>query len=297
MILIVINLIFFLIPTRAITETKKFIAIADAWIDGESPSTNYGNDPELKVGWANAEWKQALIRFDLSSKPANYYKAEIQFYCTLEDIFQLTIEVEELVGGYEWNENTVTWNSRPDLFDGWSITFITVSNNGFYKIDITDKFLFEDYDIWITPTETESILIASREDSPRSPRIVFFIEGSDLAIIPHKSQDLIYTNNVFNLLPNKNKFIRDSYQTLKAGGYLIIADEFSKVALPSEIDSDPAFRCGGISGAQSKDFIANICTNEGFKQKDFQIINQYEIEYNKVKFPLETGILVLQKQY
>ncbi len=183
MILIVINLIFFLIPTRAITETKKFIAIADAWIDGESPSTNYGNDPELKVGWANAEWKQALIRFDLSSKPANYYKAEIQFYCTLEDIFQLTIEVEELVGGYEWNENTVTWNSRPDLFDGWSITFITVSNNGFYKIDITDKFLFEDYDIWITPTETESILIASREDSPRSPRIVFFIEGSDLPII------------------------------------------------------------------------------------------------------------------
>lgn len=143
----------------------------------------------------------------------------------------------------------------------------------------------------------EMVNFANEKSKDQLLTNVIFIEGSDLAIIPHKSQDLIYTNNVFNLLPNKNKFIRDSYQTLKAGGYLIIADEFSKVALPSEIDSDPAFRCGGISGAQSKDFIANICTNEGFKQKDFQIINQYEIEYNKVKFPLETGILVLQKQY
>ena len=124
---------------------------------------------------------------------------------------------------------------------------------------------------------------------------VKFIEGSDLTIIPKKSQDLIYTNNVFNLLPNKNEFIRECYQTLKTGGYLIIADEFSKKSLPPDIDNDPKFQCGGISGAKSKDFINNICTTEGFIQKVFQVINQYEIEYHNIKYPLETGILILQK--
>ncbi len=125
---------------------------------------------------------------------------------------------------------------------------------------------------------------------------VKFIEGSNLDGFANESQDLVYTNNVFNLLPSKSDFIHDVFRVLKKGGLLIIADEYSKTSLPIEIENDPKFQCGGISGAKSKTQIIDLCLNEGFVDSTFKIINQYEIDYAKIKYALETGILMVKKK-
>lgn len=214
------------------------------------------------------------------------------------------------------SEHCVCKTTDFDRLEGSSIpSFASVYNLSDYLLsyvkggmNLVDFGSGTGHDVFQIATATKNISITGIDLTPEMVNFanaqakeqlltqIKFVEGSDLTIIPKKSQDLIYTNNVFNLLPDKNKFIQESYGALKKGGYLIIADEFVKETLPPEIDNDPEFQCGGISGAHSKDFIINICTAEGFNQKDFQMINQYEIEYNHVKYPLETGIMVLQKQ-
>lgn len=124
---------------------------------------------------------------------------------------------------------------------------------------------------------------------------VTFIEGFDLRELKDASQELIYLNNVFNLLPSKIDFLKDVNRVLRSGGQLIIADEFTKIQLPSELRDDSAFRCGGLSGAELKEYIVSICEEEGFQVNQFIVINEYNIEYSSNKYPMETGILILKK--
>lgn len=124
---------------------------------------------------------------------------------------------------------------------------------------------------------------------------VSFIEGSDLNDIQQGSQDLIYSNNVFNMLPNKINFLKEIKRVLKPGGILIIADEFAKDHLPHDLISDPAFQCGGISGAENKDNIVKKCEDEGLFKQKYKIINDYNIDYKLNTYQLETAVLVLKK--
>ena len=187
--MIALNLVFFSIPVGATTRSKTFNAIADAWIHQGFPSTNYGSDPELSVGWDATKWKDALIRFNLSSQPIKYNKVQFQFYCTwVESPTQVDIDIEELFSNYKWNESTVTWDSGPDLLDGYLLAFITNPKVGMNKIDLDEfesynVYMFDNFSIWLSPQEPYSITIASRENSLTPPRIVCFYEVSNLPII------------------------------------------------------------------------------------------------------------------
>lgn len=124
---------------------------------------------------------------------------------------------------------------------------------------------------------------------------VSFIEGSDLNDIQQDSHDLIFVNNVFNMLPSKTNFLKETKRVLKPGGILIIADEFAKNNLPQEIITDPAFQCGGISGAELIGNVLKMCEDEGLFKQKYKIINEYSIDYKLDTYQLETAVLVLKK--
>jgi len=111
-----INLFFLLIPGRAITGSKVFNTTADAWNDQGSLFTNHGSDPELILGWEAGDWKEILIKFNLSTKPAKYYKVELQFYCTFvkEGYQYLDFEFREL-WDFEWDENNIDHIARHNV--------------------------------------------------------------------------------------------------------------------------------------------------------------------------------------
>jgi len=100
------------------TETTLY-AVADAYVDSSNPDTNYGSADELIVAMTDqpSAVAQTLIRFDLSSIPAN---ATIQSATLRLDMIQATgaspVMLSVNMCWDPWQENTITYNSAP-FFD------------------------------------------------------------------------------------------------------------------------------------------------------------------------------------
>jgi 2-polyprenyl-3-methyl-5-hydroxy-6-metoxy-1,4-benzoquinol methylase len=124
---------------------------------------------------------------------------------------------------------------------------------------------------------------------------VVFHQSAYLQLIKPETQDIILTNNVFNLLPDKSTFLQQAAMTLKANGTLVIADEFTIDALPDSLRKDPAFQCGGIADAQRMTSIIKLCEDNGFKVQQREIIRNYEISFNDLPYKLESALLFFKK--
>lgn len=188
--LISLNFLFFLSPATARIETKSAIAIADSTIIQNLPTTNYGDYYELDIGWYSGDpntWMETFIKFDLSDKPNDLYKAELK----LE--FQhvsgpANIELYETSSN--WYENSITWNNAP-LY-GLYILSQLITNEEIYTFDVSTPVEYNNgyWSICLTTFFTESefhwLYIASRENGDlfyTPPTIIFYYEVSDLPII------------------------------------------------------------------------------------------------------------------
>lgn len=78
--------------------------------------------------------------------------------------------------------------------------------------------------------------------------------------------DVIISNCVINLSPEKKKVFQESFRVLKSGGRLAISDIIASVELPDKIKQDLALHSGGVSGASSINEIKNILEEVGFEK-------------------------------
>jgi SAM-dependent methyltransferase len=77
--------------------------------------------------------------------------------------------------------------------------------------------------------------------------------------------DVIISNCVVNLSPDKQQVFHDSFRVLKKGGRLAISDIVTTAELPPEIKNDlNALYSGCISGASSIDEIEIMLRQSGF---------------------------------
>ena len=97
---------------------------------------------------------------------------------------------------------------------------------------------------------------------------------SDIENIPVTANvaDVIVSNCVLNLVPNKNGVIKEIYRVLKPGGHFSISDIVLEGVLPKEIKEAAEMYAGCVAGAiEKKDYLELIEAN-GFKnitvQKD-----------------------------
>ena len=63
------------------------------------------------------------------------------------------------------------------------------------------------------------------------------------------SVDVILSNCVVNLSPDKPQVLREAYRVLCPGGRLALSDTVALAPLPAALRDDPALYCGCISGA------------------------------------------------
>jgi len=77
--------------------------------------------------------------------------------------------------------------------------------------------------------------------------------------------DVIISNCVINLSPEKAKVFQESYRVLKSGGRLAISDIVATAELPEQQKNDLALFTGCMSGASSIDEIVSMLKNAGFE--------------------------------
>ncbi|GAC1350443.1 MAG: hypothetical protein NVSMB27_33020 [Ktedonobacteraceae bacterium] len=72
-----------------------------------------------------------------------------------------------------------------------------------------------------------------------------FLEGKIEAIpLPDSSVDVVISNGVFNLAPDKDRVFAEVRRVLKASGRMVVADMLLRGDLPEEIRNNPALWSG-----------------------------------------------------
>ena len=76
--------------------------------------------------------------------------------------------------------------------------------------------------------------------------------------------DVVISNCVINLVPDKERVFREAFRVLKPGGRLAVSDIINTAPLSAELQSDPALLCGCIAGASSAERVEDWLARAGF---------------------------------
>jgi SAM-dependent methyltransferase len=76
--------------------------------------------------------------------------------------------------------------------------------------------------------------------------------------------DVVISNCVINLVPDKAQVFREAFRVLKPGGRLAVSDIVNTAPLPAELRSDPTLLCGCVAGAAPAERIEAWLASAGF---------------------------------
>jgi arsenite methyltransferase len=88
--------------------------------------------------------------------------------------------------------------------------------------------------------------------------------------ISNDSIDVIVSNCVLNLVPNKTKAFEEAYRVLKAGGHFSVSDVVTKGSLPDKLRNDAEMYAGCVSGAIELEEYINKIKATGFVDVSIQ---------------------------
>ncbi len=115
--------------------------------------------------------------------------------------------------------------------------------------------------------------------------IEFRLGDIDNLPIGSNRADVILSNCVLNLVPDKVKVFSEIYRVLKAGGHFSISDIVLEGALPDKLKKAAEFYAGCVSGAIQKNIYLSLIKNAGFanltiqKEKQIHIPDDILLEY------------------
>ncbi len=116
---------------------------------------------------------------------------------------------------------------------------------------------------------TEAMIEIARENSKKYPSFnVEFILG-DIENLPiaDESIDIITSNCVINLAPNKQQVFREAYRVLKRGGLLYLSDIVLLHELTENQRHDESLIAGCVGGAVLKNCYIDMLLHVGFSVK------------------------------
>ncbi len=119
---------------------------------------------------------------------------------------------------------------------------------------------------------TEAMIMKARENAMKLQfSNVEFIKA-DIDDMPLKDNyaDVVVSNCVLNLVPNKTKVVNEIYRVLKPNGHFSISDIVLIGTLPTEIQEAAEMYAGCVSGAIQKIDYLKIIEDAGFKNIKIQ---------------------------
>ena len=135
---------------------------------------------------------------------------------------------------------------------------------------------------------TEPMIVKARENCAKLKfENVDFILG-DIEDMPFddKKFDVVISNCVLNLVPDKTKAFSEIFRVLKPGGHFCVSDVVIKGKLSEKMKKDAEMYAGCVSGASEMSEYLKIVDNSGFlnikihKQKEIKLPDSLLAEYN-----------------
>jgi len=84
--------------------------------------------------------------------------------------------------------------------------------------------------------------------------------------VADSTADVILSNCVINLVPDKQQVAREAFRVLKSGGRLAISDVVNTAPMPDELRTDADLICACVGGAPAAEQIHAWLTEAGFRQ-------------------------------
>lgn len=125
---------------------------------------------------------------------------------------------------------------------------------------------------------TPAMLAKARENAEKRGFTNVEFRQGDIEDMPvgGNSADVVVSNCVLNLVPNKKAVFKEIYRVLKPGGHFSISDIVLKGELPEALQKDAEMYAGCVAGAIQKETYLGMIHENGFEevtvQKDKAII-------------------------
>ena len=117
---------------------------------------------------------------------------------------------------------------------------------------------------------TPEMVEKARENAAEngSDTVEFRLGEIEYLPVADASVDVIISNCVVNLSPDKPQVFRESFRVLRPGGRLAISDVVLTADVPEGIRADPDSVASCVAGASTVDRLREILTEVGFEQVD-----------------------------
>jgi SAM-dependent methyltransferase len=130
---------------------------------------------------------------------------------------------------------------------------------------------------WVIGVDMTPEMIGRAEENARSgffENVEFRLGEIEELPVEDNTIDVILSNCVINLSPDKPAVYREAFRVLKPGGRLAISDMVASGDLPPEIKEDMSLYSSCVAGALKVDELREILSQAGFK--DIQIKSKDE---------------------
>lgn len=126
---------------------------------------------------------------------------------------------------------------------------------------------------------TEAMLEKARAnaDQRKLTNVEFRLGDIENIPIDDNTADVVISNCVMNLVPNKSRAFAETFRILKQGGHFSISDIVLQGELPANLREAAILYTGCISGAIQKDEYLNIIKATGFIHLTLQKERQIEL--------------------
>lgn len=114
---------------------------------------------------------------------------------------------------------------------------------------------------------TDEMINKARENAEKLGFHNVEFRSGDIENMPvtANNADVIISNCVLNLVPDKVKAFKEIYRVLKPGGHFSVSDIVASGELPASIKAGAELYAGCVSGAINKDEYLRIIENTGFE--------------------------------
>ncbi len=114
---------------------------------------------------------------------------------------------------------------------------------------------------------TEEMVARARDNAAKGGyrNVEFRLGEIEKLPVEDGSVDVIISNCVINLVPNKEKAFQEAFRTLRAGGRLMVSDIVLLKSLPDFVKESIEAYVGCVAGAAMKEAYLNAMRSAGFK--------------------------------